>query len=652
MSKLETQINQIYLLRPENRKCSLILYEEALSPALHLFLILSLADMKRRTEASALKSISDIILSDFRRNSRMSAEAMFESTLAQTNQHLADLAHKGHKSWLGKLSAAVLLKSDNQVFLANSGQATIWLKRKAELSEVVPSEKCGLHPLKTFSNFASGRLSEGDVLAALTTSVFNFVSLPLFGKLLKLDPKAAADEISKILLDSSGSDDAFAAFFLEMTAEEKVPVPAQAASPAVAPVSVPARKVNNYEEAGIYAPLPESLREERGSRFKLPSFSFTPSEWFELPRVPRLRLPFRLPDFYRNLTIAGKFFFICFVIFLLLAAANLGVLFVKMQHKKALSTIEDLASSVQQDLSDAESALIYRNQDQAAKLLGDSQAHLAELKKLNPERAAALAPQVDDLSARVTRTNSVTNPRSITDVKLSPALLARAGNGFLFSGSDPKSLSQFDGSYKQLFMLNSVQGSITGLNHIPTLGNFVVSGPKIYQINPAQNQFEQKLEIPGADLSGLKYLDPNRVYTLNRATNQIVRMTVNKGALSAPQSLLKTAVNLSDARDFGMDADIYVLFPAGVRKFKDGKEQSFKLATLPDPLTDATKIFVGSNLYILDASKKRLLIFAKNGTLQNQIMFPSLSSPRDIYVNEQQRVIDILDSEKLVEITF
>lgn len=654
MNKLETQINQIYLSPPENKKCSLVLYEERLSPTLHLFVILELADMQRKTEATALKKIADIILSDFRANSRISPEAMFESTLAQTNQHLADLAHTGQKSWLGKLSAAVAVKSESEIFLATSGQACVWLKRKNELSEIISAEKKGLHPLKTFSNFASGKLMEGDVVAMLTTSVFNYVSLPLFGKLLKLSAESAAQEISKILIDSSGQNDAFAAFFLDITSEPK---PAAGLSETTQVIS-PRLVAPAYPEDDLYAPLPENLEPRtRGfrkfiPRIKLPSIlSWRPS----LPNLGRLALPFRprLPSFYHNLSLAGKFFFICFLIFIILAAANLSIVFVKMRHKKGLERIENLINAVNQDLSDAETALIYKNEDEAAKRLGDSKAHLKQLEDLDGAKAAELEPKVEELASRVTRTNSVKNPRVVTEVKLSPVFLAKAGEGFLLSGSDPKSLSAYSDGYKQTFMLNSVSGDITGINHIPLIGNFAVSKDAVYRINAEQNQFEQKLKVPNGDLFGIKYLDPNRVYILNRADNQIIRTTVAKeGIFSSPQPLLKTGVNLAEARDFGMDADIYILYATGVKKFVGGKEQAYKLSVLPDPLTDASKIFVGSNLYILDASKKRVLIFAKNGSLLNQIFFPSLGTAKDLYVNEQQRVINILDSDKLVEITF
>ena len=141
MPKFETQINQIFLVHPESKKNSLILYEEKLKDQLHLFFLLELVDIKKKTEANELKKISEAILGGFRKNIKMPTNSMFEATLAEINNSLADLAHKGSKSWLGKFSALIALRSDSEMLLANAGQASAWIKRKRDFSEVLPPEK-------------------------------------------------------------------------------------------------------------------------------------------------------------------------------------------------------------------------------------------------------------------------------------------------------------------------------------------------------------------------------------------------------------------------------------------------------------------------------------------------------------------------------
>lgn len=216
MARLETQINQIYLTHPEAKKTSLILYEEALSNSHHLFVVAELHDLQKKSESTDLKKISEIILASFRANKRLSAEALFESSLAQINQNLADMAHEGRKSWVGKFSCLVTLKTGDNIYLANNGQTSAWLKRKSELLEILPAEKRGTHPLKTFQNFTQGKISDQDGLILMTSSIFNYVSFELFSGLLSAHNVAEATaEISKILQESAPSDQAFSAFLLE-----------------------------------------------------------------------------------------------------------------------------------------------------------------------------------------------------------------------------------------------------------------------------------------------------------------------------------------------------------------------------------------------------------------------------------------------------
>src|SRR5690606_26501311 len=97
MRRLETQINQIYLHEPQSKTSSLVVHEESLGSASHVFLVGQVAGLRNKTETTELQKISEIVLEAFRAHTKMSGEALFESVLAQINQSLADLAHEGRK---------------------------------------------------------------------------------------------------------------------------------------------------------------------------------------------------------------------------------------------------------------------------------------------------------------------------------------------------------------------------------------------------------------------------------------------------------------------------------------------------------------------------------------------------------------------------
>ncbi len=657
MSKYETQINQVYLVHPDSKKSSLVLYEETLQSKLQLFVLLELTDIKKKTEASELKKISEVVLKAFRKNQKMPAPVLFETTLAQINQDLADIAHKGTKTWLGKFSAIIGLKSDQEILLANTGAASAWIKRKRDFSEILAAEKKGDHPIKTFLNFAAGKIKDGDNVILTTNNLFNFVSLELLTKLLSNSTLAeCCDQVSKILQDSSGNDDAFAAFFLEFqsakqkqeTLEYDQSIPARVESQAKQPEPMPLILEDTY------APLPESLEQERkevsAARPRLSSYinlNFLKNLKIKFPK-------FRLPTwhFFNKLTIAGKFFLISFIVFILVFAVNLTVWGINSFSNRQTEEVAAIVEAINSNLAEASSALIYKDDQEAVDKIRLAKENLDKLHDLDEAIYTELLKNYNQTSDRINRITRIENPTVVGELKLNPEFIAKAGNNFLLAGKDSKTIATFSDVFKPIFTLNATDGEITGLNHIPNNGNWVATPKHLYRINETEEQFQKLADYPQGNLLGVKYLAPNRAYTADKQANQIYRlMLLANGNVGVPQSILKTAADLSTLQDFGIDVDVYLLFPSGIRKFVTGNEQSYSLDKLTDPLTGATKLFVGNSIYVLEPGKKRIIIYDKSGNLLNQIFLPNANELRDFYVDENSRQIKVINGNALLEIT-
>ncbi len=626
MARLETEINQIYLTHPESKKSSLILYEEAISNSGHLFVVAELKDLQKKSEVADLKKITEIILESFRLNKRLAAETLFESALSQINQNLADLAHEGHKSWVGKFSCLIALKSGENIYLANNGQTSAWLARKAELLEILKPEKRGMHPLKTFVQFTQGRIIPSDLVVITTSNIFNFVSVELFGTILETNTASQATEkISKILKESMNPEDGFSAFLLSFAkrTEER----------ASAPIVTEA----------VYAPMPEEIHEELKERWTLPSVPALPKL-----SLPRVKLPKIKWEFFQNLSTAGKFFFISFSVFLLLFIGNLGVYGIKLHGKKAQQKITDQVSLVAKEMADAQSAAIYKSNDEALKLLNQAEADYETLKKMDATRAAEFSDELQKLIDQINKVSTINEPRVLVELKHHPTFVTRTSIGLLFANQDSNSLSVYDSSLKDYFVLNSLKTSITGITNYAPSGVTVSAGNSIYHIDTKLNQFEPIVNLGDANLLQTK-VGGNNLYTLDRNKSQLIKISFTKNKYTT--SAIATS-DLNNIRDFGMDKDAYLLYPDKIIKLIGGIQQTFNYPTLTDPITNATKIFVGSNLYILEANKKRVVVLNKNGQLQNQIYFPSASTLLDLTVDEASRSLYLLDDNKLYKITF
>jgi hypothetical protein len=635
MARLETQINQIYLSHPE-KKNSLILYEEQLNNSLQLFIVAELWNIQKKSEAADLKKISEIILASFRSNKKLPAETLFETSLSQINQNLADLAHEGRKSWVGKFSCVICIKGlDNNIYLANNGQTSAWLKRRNELMEVLPAEKRGTHPLKTFINFTQGKLADGDDLILTTANIFNYISFELFSKLLnQYSVPEANEEITKILQDSVSADIAFSSFLLHFskkTVEEVAPAPA-------------AEPTND-----IYAPLPEeeelvvvgssSWRDKIPAMPQMPKFSVSwPSlNWAWLKKI---RLPY-----FQSLSRAGKFFFVSFAVFLLLFLINLGIYAVKLQHKKAQSRADQLVEQINNDIAETQSALIYKDENAALAKLTETLADLSELTKLSPEKASGLSAKVEQVKTVVNKINTVQDPKLFVELKHHPIYLSFSAAGFLFGNKDSNSLSQYSNNIlSDYFLLNSLKDPIVSINYFSPAGVVVATADQIYKIDQSLKQFEPLSSTQlNTEIKRIKIAN-NALYTLGSA--KITKTSAKY------QTQTSVSGDFSTARDFGVDKDIYVLYADKLVKYVSGQPQAFPLPKMSESMTNGDKIQIGANIYILETNKKRVIVMSKIGDLINQIYFPTTTNLTDFYVDETSRSIYLLDDNKLYKITF
>lgn len=629
MARLETQINQIYLTDLEHKKNSLILYEEQLTPSLQLFMVAELWNIQKKSESGDLKKISEIILASFRSNKKLPAETLFETSLSTINQNLADLAHEGRKSWVGKFSCVICIKGlDNNIYVANNGQTSAWLKRKSELMEILPAEKRGTHPLKTFVNYTQGKLTDNDGLILTTSNIFNYISFELFSKLLNQYPlQKAADEITAILKDSISDTVAFSAFLLHFSKQR---------IEEVAPV---------IAESDLYAPLPEEVEyaaAEPKARWKptlpkLPNFSVKlPS--FKFAWMNRFKLPY-----FQDLSRAGKFFFISFAVFLLLFVINLGFYAVRLNNKRAESRAEQLVTKINEGLAQTQSALIYKDEDEAIEQLNIAITDLQELTELDPVKASELSPKIEQVKTVVNKINTVNDLKVFVELEHHPIYLASTPVGMLFSNQDSNSLTLFNNNtLSDYFLLNSVKSQIISVGHFAPAGVLIATKDEIYRIDQNLKQFEPLIDMTDSNLKSIKTAN-SALYTLG--DNRISKTSTRY------QTQTSITGDFKDARDFGVDKDFYVLYPDKIIKYVAGAAQAFPLPNMSEQMTNADKIFVGSNLYILEGNKKRVIVLNKNGALINQIYFPTSQSITDFYIDEQSRSLYLLDDNKLYKIT-
>lgn len=713
MSKLETQINQIFLIPKDSKKVSLILFEEKLNANTHLFVLAELRNIQKKTEANDLGKIAEIIIESFKLNKKMSSEMIFEATLPDINNKLTDFAHKGRKSWLGKFSGLVALKSDRDFYLANTGHTSAWLKRKKGLNEIVGPDKTETHPLKTFSNFSSGRLADGDNLVLTTSSIFNYISLELFSKTLNsYELEEACPRITDVLRASAKSEEGFAVFMLAMSKKAPAPVITTEEQPAeqiveeernieqiisqapyadkptntekTSPVVLPI--VNKYSDglsAGkpsksktpvkaaktaapvttipinpIYAPMPEDLVEEKSNKpaWTMPAIPRLSKFSFKIPKFTGFKFNLHFPklNILPNVSGPAKFFLASFILFIVLFGLNIAAYSVRKSNSEEEERFNTTAETFVTYLDDAESALLYKNQNEALSLMSSAQTELHKLEQLDPEKIGPFRAKFEEMDNKISRVTIIRNLTPVYEAPYPINYLAKAGSGYLVSNQNPNSIGMFEANtLKNIFLLNSTDGELRGVAHVSGQGNFVVTKDKIYLANANAQEFEQMAYSSNADLLGLKFVNPNRLYTINKDSNQVVRYTASSSSVSGATNVLKSSPSLQGVKDFGVDNDIFLLYSDRVEKYTStGQPASFQLGPLAEKAQQMTKIRVANQLYILEPVANRILIYSRTGELMNQIKFPELSDMKDIFIDEGARELMIVNGSKIYKITF
>lgn len=203
---------------------------------------------------------------------------------------------------------------------------------------------------------------------------------------------------------------------------------------------------------------------------------------------------------------------------------------------------------------------------------------------------------------------------------------------------------------------------------------------KIGEIKYAQNfQNQEILLSDGSAVSsfGLKSgaiqkldaaLDPvakdmavygKNIYFLSPSASQIYKYQKTAQGLTGKTDWLKSG-DVKDAVSIAIDQNIFVLYSDGqVKKFFTGQEVSengitFSIKQPVDTITSATKIFTQNgqkNLYILEPSKGRILIFDKTtGELVKQLTGEGFSDIKDISVDAKETALTVLMKGKIVKI--
>lgn len=675
MEALESQIAKITLGNFKQTKSYVyVMAEKAPASDAELYVVAELP-LFNPAAVESCERICLAIGSSLKRAYRQhSSEGTFENALSYINDELSKLASTGQTHWINKLNCIVATKQGQTLSVASCGKVVAYMLREHDFTDISCStEKPS--PVKTFESYASGRIRLGDLIILSTTQMFNYLSVDRVKNILgSVDFLPATQTIIDQLKANAGPEVAFGILMnLQVepgqTPSDEVDLESYLVeTPAAAPgvwdqakkflselLMMKTRRSQPVSPAPAKTSLPISTHIKTwGNRTKTLGRK-TGIMLAGLGRFFWSGKKVLTPDYFKSLSGAKKVFYASILILLLALTLNIWIaVHVKNSREAAAQATAEL-SATQKLLNDAQSALVYNDQKQAADLIQQAK---SKFQGVNPKTAPKDDYQktndlLNALNEKIDRTRevkvSLLGNLSPEDRLISlPGFLATETNNHIVSYNLANGQIQ-DNALKSTETIRSAVATKTGAV-IYNGSALFVWGPQDGKLGPGFTA-----SVPATEnFVNLKYYPTNnRVYALDRAQNSATSFLVNGDKLQKPVVALKNISEIGQAQDFAIDGSIYLLTRDAVVKYSAGKLAEYNLPYLSKPFSGEGRIITRTDfkyVYLLDISEKRIVVTDKTGNLMYTIKNDRITQPKDFEVDEKNKTIYLLNDSELLKL--
>ncbi len=359
--------------------------------------------------------------------------------------------------------------------------------------------------------------------------------------------------------------------------------------------------------------------------------------------------------------------------YLLLGALTLGlILFLSLtfsawQKNNRLDNekYNQFLNQIKEKLDNAESRLIYKNEDEARQLLTSAKTDLLSFPQNSNGRRQAfnqLQTQVESLAARL-RHLEIVSPILIADLAplnpgCAPTDLFKAADWFFFCRGNANLFRLKDKNLQPVSspLLGELKEKVIKEDGAILLLN---GKDRLTLFNPKDNSFASQEVVWAKEDAEIKFLGiyNNSLYAFDAKNNLITKHRPTSDGFAKGATWLKDNLKVDDAVAWSIDGVIYLGKANGeIWKLETGRQKNFSLAPLDPPLTAAARIFSrpeSANLFILDHSQKRVIVWnKKDQKLVSQFTAPEFDDLRDFTVDEKNKIIYLLNGSKILNFKY
>ncbi|HRH23277.1 MAG TPA: hypothetical protein PK295_01450 [Candidatus Magasanikbacteria bacterium] len=358
----------------------------------------------------------------------------------------------------------------------------------------------------------------------------------------------------------------------------------------------------------------------------------------------------------------GKIMLLTLIVGIAILIAS--IMYMKAKQKEVLAEEQYQAQIVQVDekQKEVESYLLYGENTKALVSLRSAESLLDSLNHETPEKKAhadEIKAELAKLLVRVQKITAIT-PEKIVDIKSTipnakPDSLVLAGDKLIATGKADSSLyfvSTLTGTVeaKNAETARQLSQGYTAKDNSQVV--FISGSNTIVAYDNASDSIVSKTigypnqSVVLADIA----LYNGRLYALDSGNGTLYRHNPTQVGYDNGIVWLKTIQDqniLKEGVSFGIDGDLFIATSKGkIIKLSAGEEQPFEITGLDPALESPTLIETNSefgNLYILEPSKKRVIMLDKEGTFKKQFTSDQWTNPTGLTISADEKQAYILD---------
>lgn len=366
----------------------------------------------------------------------------------------------------------------------------------------------------------------------------------------------------------------------------------------------------------------------------------------------------------KKITLSASF--ITFLVFL----GYLGYTFLnKPEPTPPKKDYEGILKEAEKSKEEAESALIYKDQEKARKEF----IQVSELLKQVSEsgefgiRAMKMKQEIDERLAALENAQFISQAEKVWDLPqgeeklehlfMTPAkdiIAASRKNVWQINISSAEKRSE---KLKSSFEDLGENSWLVSPKNNPLLiagekNNYFIIDTKNKEVTPPKTLEGSKNNFKACAAFNAS------LYFWESEENQIKQYNFENNTLNFNRNWLKDDFKDDPVVDLAVDGSIFCVTKKGrIMRLSSGKKTDWKTGELSNPLEgEKFKLYTLTefkNLYLLDSLKKRIIIFSKeSGELLGQIQNPSIEKSTDFTVDEAKKEIYFVIPEAVMKLTF